>query len=591
MKYHDYIIIGAGPAGLQMGYFLAQAGHNYLILEGTARAGAFFSQQPRHRTLISLNKCYNWFDEPDFNLRYDWNSLLTYDNSLRFPDYSKELYPHADKLVEYLNDFAEKFALNIQYNTYVSAISRQTDGERNFILSDRQGQEYQCRCLLMATGAVKPNIPENIEGIELAEGYEGLDTNPERFINKRVMILGIGNSAFELANDIAGYAAMVHLVSGGKEIKHAWQTHFVGDLRAINNTHLELGQLKMPFLTEAGKVTKITKLADGTLKVYFENDVPHWAVPGTLHGSGVYDHVIRCTGWKYVERTLFAPEVMPEVDAKSKFAVLSSLWESSVPDLFFIGAAMANNDRKTTSGFIHGFRYNIRTLFHHFQQRYHHIPLPTKTFALATVTELEALVAEIVTRISTTSALFQMFGVLGDVLLFEAGAVRWFAELPLRHVLQQSEFTANKDIVTITLELGFDSFFPKDTDALTFIHPNDPGGEGECTAFIHPVFRHYRDGQLIKEVHLKSAVFVRYDTRNDEFVEVFNSAKPRNRIKNLINSVAKISDRPFRIETFDPSEDNFFTPWPPERQVEKSNLPRCLRTHQPDFVPDPAKYV
>ena len=29
----EYIVIGAGPAGLQMGYFLEKAGRNYVILE------------------------------------------------------------------------------------------------------------------------------------------------------------------------------------------------------------------------------------------------------------------------------------------------------------------------------------------------------------------------------------------------------------------------------------------------------------------------------------------------------------------------------------------------------------------------------
>ena len=113
MSHHQYIIVGAGPAGLQMGYFLEQAGLDYVILESQQRAGSFFERYPRHRTLISLNKVYNWFDEPDFNLRYDWNSLLTLDNSHRFTEYSKKLYPNAGVYVKYLNDFAARFALNI----------------------------------------------------------------------------------------------------------------------------------------------------------------------------------------------------------------------------------------------------------------------------------------------------------------------------------------------------------------------------------------------------------------------------------------------------------------------------------------------
>lgn len=31
--YWDYIVVGAGPGGLQLGYFLHQANRNYILLE------------------------------------------------------------------------------------------------------------------------------------------------------------------------------------------------------------------------------------------------------------------------------------------------------------------------------------------------------------------------------------------------------------------------------------------------------------------------------------------------------------------------------------------------------------------------------
>ncbi len=52
------------------------------------------------------------------------------------------------------------------------------------------------------------------------------------------------------------------------------------------------------------------------------------------------------------------------------------MWESSVTNLFFIGAVMQSIDREAASGFIHGFRYNIRTLSNLLQERYFNIPLP-----------------------------------------------------------------------------------------------------------------------------------------------------------------------------------------------------------------------
>lgn len=38
----DYCVLGAGPAGLQMGYFLSKAKRNYIILERNTGPGSFF---------------------------------------------------------------------------------------------------------------------------------------------------------------------------------------------------------------------------------------------------------------------------------------------------------------------------------------------------------------------------------------------------------------------------------------------------------------------------------------------------------------------------------------------------------------------
>ena len=155
MTDHECLIVGAGPAGLQMGYYLNQAKRDYLILEAQDCAGAFFLSQPRHRTLLSINKRFNIYPEAQFNMRHDWNSLLTDDYSLLFRDYSEALYPHADSLQRYLADFAVKYALNIRYNTRITLIDREPAPSSRFVLMDAAGNQYTCARLLMATGAMQ----------------------------------------------------------------------------------------------------------------------------------------------------------------------------------------------------------------------------------------------------------------------------------------------------------------------------------------------------------------------------------------------------------------------------------------------------
>ncbi|MCA9681728.1 MAG: FtsX-like permease family protein [Myxococcales bacterium] len=60
----DYLIIGAGPAGLQLGFHLEQAGLRYRILEASDAPGAFFREFPRHGKLISINKVFTGTDDP-----------------------------------------------------------------------------------------------------------------------------------------------------------------------------------------------------------------------------------------------------------------------------------------------------------------------------------------------------------------------------------------------------------------------------------------------------------------------------------------------------------------------------------------------
>jgi hypothetical protein len=76
---HQYCIIGAGPAGIQLGQLLqttAEGPRDYVIFEKAQVPGAFYKKYPRHRQLISINKRYTGKQNPDFNMRHDWNSLL-----------------------------------------------------------------------------------------------------------------------------------------------------------------------------------------------------------------------------------------------------------------------------------------------------------------------------------------------------------------------------------------------------------------------------------------------------------------------------------------------------------------------------------
>ncbi|XP_016394600.1 FAD-dependent oxidoreductase domain-containing protein 2-like [Sinocyclocheilus rhinocerous] len=240
---HEYCVLGAGPAGLQMGYFLSRSQRDYIILERNTGPGSFFHIYPRHRKLISINKIYTGRRNKEFNLRHDWNSLLSDRPDLLFQRISQELYPSADDFPRYLSMFVKELGLKVKYGADIGRIKTSDLNEnQGYVLTDQNGVSYQCSVLLVSTGLW---VPQQVGflGSDLVEGYESIPTDPEEFKDQAVLILGKGNSAFETAQSILGRASRIHLYSPSP-VRLAWQTHYVGDLRAVNNELLDTYQLK-----------------------------------------------------------------------------------------------------------------------------------------------------------------------------------------------------------------------------------------------------------------------------------------------------------------------------------------------------------
>ncbi|XP_077998276.1 FAD-dependent oxidoreductase domain-containing protein 2-like [Glandiceps talaboti] len=536
---YNYVIVGAGPAGLQMGYFLNKTKRKYVILEANDVPGSFFKTHPRHRTLISINKRFNPFPEAEFNMRHDWNSLLSDDPEMRFTKYSEELFPSADDFIRYIDDFARKFDIKIKYNTRVKAITKVTDDEyANFALTTTDGAEYRSKVLLMATGARSELIPESIKGWENMETYATHDVDAKKYDGKTVCIIGNGNSAFETANHLAGHASLLHIF-GDRKLKHAWNTHFVGDLRAVNNTVLDMYQLKSLHTYLTMKLTSVDKLPDGKLLCVFDDVITHWrdAQGHFFLKPPPYDHVICCTGFKYVDTTLFADDIKPDTKTDGKFPVLSTTWESNVPNMYYMGTSMQCTDRKAASGFIHGFRYNVRSLYHLLEERYNDIPYPRENIPL----NLDCLAEKVVGRTSIGDSIYQMNNVLCHVLAirdFKSGkqdevSAIYFEDLPKPYVLENlsDRFKDYKHVFVIVLAYGFEEFGDSAKDALDFVHTPDFEDE-HCLAFLHPVITYFKDGKNVGVIRLAESLVLRYDVPN--FLDQ-NPDMNKNRMKNFFN--------------------------------------------------------
>lgn len=364
----SYLIVGAGPAGLQLGYFLDRAGLDYHIVERGDSAGTFFRRFPRHRRLISINKVETGTEDAETNLRWDWNSLL--DDGPRFTTLTERYFPSADVMVDYLQDFAARHRLRVQYETDVLSVTRGED----FVVETTRGTWTADR-VIVATGLAADNVPA-IPGVEHAESYRDMPTDPADFRGQRVLIVGKGNSAFETAHNLIETAAALHLVSPNP-VKMAWRTRFVGDLRAVNDDLLDTYGLKLQNTVLDANVEEIRRRSGG-LNVRLQ----YTRAQGQRVELEV-DRVVRCTGFRF-DTSIFK-ELAPELVHDGRFPALTSRWESpNVPDLFFVGTLMQARDyRRTFSAFIHGFRYNVEAFVHLLRERYHGVPRPWRGGELA----------------------------------------------------------------------------------------------------------------------------------------------------------------------------------------------------------------
>jgi thioredoxin reductase len=492
----DYLIIGAGPAGLQLGYFLKKNQRDYLILERSDSPGGFFKIFPRHRFLISINKVHTGKDNPELNLRWDWNSLLSDSDELLFRNYSQDYFPHPDELVQYLGDFARHYDLNVQYNTKVVKASKK---EGMFVVTDERGNNYGGKRLIVATGVTKPHMPD-IPGLELCDQYGTHSIDPQEYTNKRVLIIGKGNSAFETANHLTGSAAVIHLCSP-HSVKFAWQTHYVGNLRAVNNDFLDTYQLKSQNTVIDAEVKWIKR--EGDQYAVFIAYSHAKGQTRLLH----YDKVIACTGFRF-DPEIFDESCQPEMVYWDKLPAQTAEWESvNVPDMYFAGTLMQACDfKKTMSGFIHGFRYNIRALSNIFEQKYHGNLWPGQTIPATP----QAVLDRILERLNNGSGIFLQPGFLCDVLVVskEGDGVECYDDIRVDYV-PVSEFSKSHHYYTVTMAYGH-----FDGDPFSIERDPDPEAANEAS-YLHPIIRRYDRRKLVSEHHVND------DLENEWYLEEY----------------------------------------------------------------------
>ncbi|WP_405863855.1 flavin-containing monooxygenase [Streptomyces sp. NBC_00005] len=112
-------------------------------------------------------------------------------------------YPHRDEVIAYLLRYADRLDAEIRTRTRVLEVGY---GEDVFRLSLEGGSRLEARTVVAATGAFgRPHLPD-LAGLESYAGtvLHAADYRvPEPFTGQRVVVVGAGNSAVQIAAEIA----------------------------------------------------------------------------------------------------------------------------------------------------------------------------------------------------------------------------------------------------------------------------------------------------------------------------------------------------------------------------------------------------
>jgi len=178
----DVLVIGAGQAGLSVGYFLAASGLSFAILDANQRVG----DQWRRR----------------------WDSLRLFTPArfdglvgMPFPA-PPNSFPTKDEMADYLEEYARHFRLPVVCATPVDRLSK--EGDLYVATSGRRRFVARQVVVAMATYQ-KPKIPALAR--ELDSGIWQIHSsdyrNPSQLRGGGVLVVGAGNSGSEIAIESA----------------------------------------------------------------------------------------------------------------------------------------------------------------------------------------------------------------------------------------------------------------------------------------------------------------------------------------------------------------------------------------------------
>ncbi|WEG18270.1 NAD(P)/FAD-dependent oxidoreductase [Alkalihalophilus pseudofirmus] len=286
MKVLDVVVIGAGQAGLSLGYYLKRDKKDFVLLD-------------KHKNLGD-----SW------KKRYDSLKLFTPRKYSSLPglvlEGSQDGYPSKDEVAAYLQKYSEKFMLPVQLNTLVQLVSK----EGSLYRVKTNNGDYVTKNLVVATGPFQePYTPAFNKSFsnEVNQLHSDDYRNKTQLVKGNTLIVGAGNSGYQIATELCEDYP-VYLAEGkrNKNLPHKilnksifwWfdvlglskvtERHLVGKILKKNDP--VIGKEHKPYI-KAGKIKMRKRLKSASQNIAIFEDGDRLTVNNVIWATGfVYSY-------------------------------------------------------------------------------------------------------------------------------------------------------------------------------------------------------------------------------------------------------------------------------------------------------------
>lgn len=176
------VIIGAGQAGLSLGRTLQKSGKDFLILEKNPSIGD------------------NW------RKRFDSLVLFTPARYSALPDLEMALPPKSqptkNQIADYFERYAAHFELPIYLNHAVESLTKEGNG---FVIKTAHGEIFAEQVVVASGFCERPAIPSWAADLSIPYIHSASYKSPVSVKGKKVLVVGTGNSAAQIAAELTKY--------------------------------------------------------------------------------------------------------------------------------------------------------------------------------------------------------------------------------------------------------------------------------------------------------------------------------------------------------------------------------------------------